>query len=104
MSEKQYENKIKKFLASLPHCYFFKVWGGGFQKAGIPDIIACINGRFVAIEVKAAAGKPSPLQTHNIQLINDAKGFGVITYPDDFEQLKEVLYGIAIPEKATPRD
>lgn len=94
-SEKQYEEKIKAHLKSLPRTWFFKVWGGGFQKAGIPDIIALINGHFVAIEVKAEKGKPSPLQLYNIDRINAAGGYGIITYPSDWNALQAKLNAFA---------
>ena len=71
MTEKQFENKIKKFLKSH-NIWFTKIWGGGFQKAGIPDILACVNGRFVAIEIKGSSGKPTELQKYNIKKINES--------------------------------
>jgi len=55
MLEKQVENQIKKWLEQHNYWYF-KVHGGPFQKVGVPDIIACISGRFVAIEVKRPSG------------------------------------------------
>lgn len=91
MTEKQFENKIKSYLKDLPSTWFFKVWGGGFQQAGIPDIIACVNGYFVAIEVKGENGKPSDLQTRNTKLINEANGLAVIVKPSQFEELKFLL-------------
>lgn len=87
-AEKVYENKIKQFLSLLPNTWFYKHHATRYGKAGIPDIIACINGRFVGIEVKAPKGKASPLQERNIKLINDNGGYGVIVKPDDFEELK----------------
>lgn len=106
MTEKQFENQIKKFLkdngiyaAGTPvqrinteiKGWYFKVFGGGFQKSGIPDIICNINGYFVAIEVKAKNGKPSKLQELNIDRINEGNGIGVIVYPKDFDKLKELV-------------
>lgn len=64
------------------------MWGGGFQQAGIPDLICNINGKYVAIEVKGDGGRPSTLQELNVQAINDSNGLGMIVYPKDFEQLK----------------
>lgn len=32
--------------------WWMKVHGSAFQKAGVPDIIGCYRGRFVALEVK----------------------------------------------------
>ena len=90
MTEKQFEAKIKKFLKSH-HIWFTKIWGGGFQKAGIPDILACVNGRFVAIELKGSSGKPTELQKYNIKKINESNGVGIILYPKDFEKFKKLV-------------
>lgn len=94
-AEKEFENKIKAFLKTLPNQWHFKHWGGGFGKAGIPDILGCINGRFIAIEVKASDGKPSPLQVRCINQITCAGGYAVIVYPEQFEELKEHLLMIS---------
>lgn len=89
--EKQFENQIKKFLDSLPNTYYFKFWAGPYSKSGIPDIIACVNGHFVGIEVKGPNGHPSELQKRNIRLIQESNGYACIVYPKDFEKLKEEL-------------
>ncbi len=62
------------------------------SKAGIPDIIACVNGKLVGIEVKAPDGKPSELQKRNIRLINECEGMGYILYPKDFEVFKKDMW------------
>ena len=90
-AEKIFENEIKKFLNKLPNTWYFKVWSGPYSKSGIPDIIACINGHFVALEVKAENGRASELQKRNIRLINECRGKAYIVYPKDFEELKERL-------------
>ena len=48
--------------------------GGMYGTAGIPDIIACINRRFVAFEVKTPTGQMTNLQEITIQKIRNAKG------------------------------
>lgn len=108
--EKIFENKIKKFLHSIgiyaagtpankmditPKGWFFKFWAGPYSPVGIPDIICCCNGTFVAIEVKAEDGHPSELQKRNVNLINDCNGVGLIIYPKDFDYLKKVLTAIS---------
>lgn len=90
-AEKQFENEIKKFLNKLPYTWYFKAWGGPYSKSGIPDIIACVNGHFVALEVKAESGRASELQKRNIRLIEQCGGYSRIVYPKDFEKLKEEL-------------
>ena len=93
--EKNFENKIKKFLESKG-CYFVKHFGCAFTKAGVPDLLCCVNGRFLAIEVKAENGKVSDLQTYNIERIKEAGGVAVIVKPSDFESLKRLIEDLMI--------
>lgn len=89
--EKTFENKIKKFLEANG-AWFIKYWAGAqFTKAGIPDILACVNGYFVGIEVKAQNGKPSELQMYNIKKIREAGGFAVVVYPSGFNEFKQFI-------------
>ena len=95
MREKQFENKIKDFLKSLDKCWYFKHWAGAYSKVGVPDILCCINGKFVAIEVKSESGKLSTLQQLNIERINEAGGYALVLYPKDFESFKRDVIEIA---------
>ena len=87
-SEKNFENKIKTYLKSIG-AYFIKTHGDRFSKVGTPDILACVNGKFVAVEVKGEKGKPSELQLYHIEQIQKAGGYGIILYPKDFEKFKK---------------
>lgn len=86
--EKTIENRIKNYLKKN-NIYYFKVHGNGFQKVGIPDIVACINGTFTGIEVKRPGGKPSPLQIANIEQIRNNGGSAEIVY--SFEEAKQFI-------------
>lgn len=97
-AEKNFENKIKAYLENQG-CWYVKYFANSFTKSGIPDILACINGHFVAIEVKAANGKPSELQKWNIQKIKEAKGLGIILYPKDFEKFKQLVQTLKMSDK-----
>lgn len=77
--EKQIENKIKGFLDSIG-AYYIKTHGSMFSKAGTPDIIACVKGRFVAIEVKKPGGVESALQKAKVKLIEEAGGVAFFAY------------------------
>ena len=87
--------------------WFIKYWAGAaFTKSGVPDILACVNGYFVGIEVKAQNGRPSELQLHNIRAIKDAGGFAFVLYPSAHDQFTKFINGLirdeydrdAIPE------
>lgn len=90
--EKTFENKVKKFLEA-EGAWFIKYWAGAqYTKSGIPDILACVNGHFVGIEVKAQNGKPSELQLYNVNKIREAGGFAFVLYPSGFQKFKDFIY------------
>lgn len=68
-----------------------KFFANSYTKSGIPDILACVNGHFVGIEVKAQNGRPSELQLYNIDKIREAGGFAVVLYPSGFEKFKQFI-------------
>lgn len=51
MLERDFQSEVIKFLKQH-NIYYIKIWGGGFQKAGIPDLIICLKGKFLAVELK----------------------------------------------------
>ena len=59
---------------------------GIYAKAGVSDILACIRGRFVAIEVKKPGNKPSALQENFIKAVNTVGGLGF--WADSLEDVK----------------
>lgn len=78
LPEKKVEDKIKRYLDSLG-AYHVKIHGSAFMPAGTPDILACINGQFVAIEVKRpSGGVVSELQKLKLKQIEQAGGVGII--------------------------
>lgn len=78
MLEKTIVKKIRDYLKTVPECYAWKTHGGQYSQAGIPDIICCIKGRFVAFEVKTPDGKPTVLQEQTIRKLRAAGGIAEI--------------------------
>lgn len=91
--EKRFENTVKQFLSD-EGAYFVKYFANRNTKAGIPDILACVNGYFLGIEVKAQRGKPSELQIYHCRKIREAGGIALILYPSGFEEFKRLIYGL----------
>lgn len=90
-AEKQFENKVKTYLKDNG-CWFLKYWGGAaYTKSGIPDILVCCKGRFMAVEVKAPNGKPSDLQIYNLRQIDRAGGLSILLYPKDYDLFKRLV-------------
>lgn len=95
MREKLLENKIKNELKKAG-AYFVKYFGCSFTQAGVPDILSCVRGHFLAIEVKNEKGKPSDLQKKNIFEIKKCGGIGIVCRPDDFENVKRIITCLAL--------
>ena len=89
MKEKTITNQILKHLKSCPECFAFKDHGGLYGTSGIPDIICCYRGKFVAFEVKTLTGKLSKLQEITINRINEAGG--VAAKVTSLAEVKEIL-------------
>lgn len=88
--EKIFENKIKRWLNDHG-CYFVKFFANRMTKKGVPDILACVNGYFVGIEVKSDDGTPSDLQIYNVRQIRESKGFAYVVYPTGWNDLQQIL-------------
>lgn len=78
LPEKKVENDIKKYLDHIG-AYHVKIHGSAFMPAGTPDILACVKGVFVGIEVKKPkGGRVSELQKFKIKQIEQAGGIGIV--------------------------
>lgn len=96
-SEKTYENKLKSFLKSKG-AYFVKYFGCAFSQSGVPDILCCVNGKFLGIEVKASGGRPSALQLHNLKSIDAAGGIALLVYPKDYNDFVQIIDALSTGE------
>ena len=96
MKEKTITNQILKYLKSEPGCFAFKEHGGIYGVSGIPDVICCYKGKFVAFEVKTLQGKLSRLQEIMIKRINNAGGMAFKV--TSLQEVKDILKGV-VPEK-----
>lgn len=88
--EKIFENKVKNYIKEKGG-WEVKFFANSMTKKGIPDILACVKGRFFGIETKAPNGKPSELQLYHCRKIREAGGFAFIVYPSAWEELKAYI-------------
>lgn len=78
MKEADIVKAILKYLKTVPKCFFWKEHGGMYGRAGIPDIIACIDGKFYGFEVKTEIGRPTKLQNSTMAKIRNAGGIAQV--------------------------
>jgi Holliday junction resolvase len=88
--EAKVKAKVKKLLEELRIYYFFPATHG-YGRSGVPDIIGCFMGLFVAIECKAGKGQLTVLQEREIERIIEAGGFTFVAREDNIDELKEKL-------------
>ncbi|MBQ2663132.1 MAG: VRR-NUC domain-containing protein [Clostridia bacterium] len=88
--EKNFENRVKKWLRDNG-CYVVKFYGCGHTRAGVPDLIICVNGKFVAVEIKAEYGKASQLQLSHLRQVEQAGGHTFILRPSNFIEFKQYI-------------
>jgi len=74
-----------RWLKTIPNSWWLKVHGSPMQMAGVPDIIGCLDGHFVGIELKVGSNQTSKIQKFMIAKIKTAGGSTVVAY-----SLKEV--------------
>jgi hypothetical protein len=89
--ESVYQSKLLKKLKTIPCSYFFVKEAGSIR--GISDIIGCINGTFVSLEVKKSleeSKKYSPrnaLQDKFLADIRKVNGIAYKIYPENEEEI-----------------
>lgn len=59
--------------------------------AGVPDLLVCLRGQFLGLEIKAGT-EPTRLQEYNIEQINKAGGIATIVRSvEDVEKIIKAL-------------
>jgi hypothetical protein len=83
----------KKVHAALKDAgaYAVNYIGGLYATSGTPDILACLHGRFIGIEVKAGKNKPTDLQIHALRQIDNCSGLALVINESNLDYLKECL-------------
>lgn len=89
MLEKEIVAGVLRYLKTVPNCFCWKQHGGQFGVAGLPDIIACVNGKFAAFEVKTEKGKTTKLQEQAFAKINAANGKAYVVRSVD--EVREII-------------
>lgn len=88
------EGKVKAQVVALlkeAGVYYFFPAANGYGRAGVPDIICCVNGKFLAIECKAGAGRTTKLQDREIEQIRRAKGVVLVINETNIDTVRYAL-------------
>ena len=88
------EAKVKRDVAKILdryNVYYFFPPANGYGRQGIPDIICCIHGHFLAIECKAGKGTTTVLQEREIAKIKQHGGTVMVVNEHNQEELITLL-------------
>jgi Holliday junction resolvase len=88
--EAKVKANVRKLLDELK-IYHFMPPANGFGRAGIPDIIGCMDGQFIAIECKAGKGTTTALQGRELNAILNNGGTVFIAREHNLGELKLLL-------------
>ena len=101
--ERKVKTQVGEILKEYGVYYFFPP-ANGLGRAGIPDIISCAWGQFLAIECKAGKGTPTALQLRELQRIHNANGVAFVINENNVDALHILLaslYEFAIQTSMT---
>lgn len=89
--ETRLQRRIREALTKrFPNLFMFKVHGGPYQRAGVPDLIGCLEGKFIGLEVKVGKNDATALQAQTIEKIRQSGGTaGVVRSVEEAVELVE---------------
>jgi hypothetical protein len=88
--EKKVKDKVRKVLAGV-NAYVVTPATHGYGVSGVPDILVCYHGRFLAIECKAGNNHPTALQIRNLSQIASTGGYTLVVNEDNIDDVEDVL-------------
>lgn len=80
--EARVATQIREWLTAHG-AFVFKVHGGPTMMRGLPDLIVCVRGRYVGVEVKMPGNKPAAAQLSVHRKIERAGGEVIVAYGID---------------------
>jgi len=98
--EDRFKNRVLRVLKTHGG-WWYTTPRSRFTKAGVPDVIGCMNGRFIAIEFKNPDGyyTTTPAQRMNLDHIHSVGGVAFVC--DSEQKATEVInYIINLAEEA----
>jgi hypothetical protein len=90
--ETKFQEKVLKRLRRMPKSWWLNC--EMLSLIGIPDIIGCVEGRFVALELKRNISEIENenkhlLQRHILMSIENAGGYAMMVSPEVFDEVCE---------------
>ena len=94
--EKKLQDKAIKYL-KCKEIYHLNLYGDGFSGKGKPDLLVCINGRFVAFELKV--GSNDMQDNQKIHKLRIERSGGLHYSPYTFEEFETIVNDLLRKDK-----
>jgi hypothetical protein len=90
--ETLFKQRVLVDLKTLKNTWCYK--SQEISRRGIPDIIACVNGKFCALELKATDTRGDDLQEYILKKIRACEGIALIVHPGNWREVFGLLQKI----------
>ena len=97
--ETVFKERIRPKLDMVPDSWWIKTQM--LATVGVPDFLGCVNGLFVAIELKASEAdvikSRVTIQSYILHQINRSGGYGTYMYPENADKVIDEICERAFP-------
>lgn len=93
--EKKVKDRVVKILKDEGVYYFFPATFG-MGRSGVPDIVCCVRGQFLAIECKAGSNKPTALQLRELVAIHSAGGTALVINETNVDEVSLTIQALKV--------
>jgi Holliday junction resolvase len=93
--ERKVKARVEAILREAGAYYFFPATHG-YGRSGVPDIIACLDGGFLAIECKAGKGKPTALQMRELDRVRTAGGAALLVNEETMYMVYDAIKALRV--------
>lgn len=83
--------KVVKIMLDAHGAYYFSPATGGYGRSGVPDLIVCYRGKFIAIECKAGDNVPTALQNRELERIYNMGGYALWVNEKNVDDVHRLL-------------
>ena len=86
------QEECVKYLNTVPRCKVTEIIPGPYGSRGVSDLLICLDGKFIAVELKTGKNKPTPLQAEFLSGVEKAGGHSFVCW--SLEEVKKVIEGV----------
>ena len=87
--ERKIQEEIVNWVKKQTGCWICKYQAGPYSQTGVPDLLLCVHGMFVALEVKRKGGRTKAIQREVMKNMTSAGAVCEVVH--SLSEAKEVV-------------